>query len=448
MGKSYRVRCREINDNFNGTFVFNNATLEAPGLLPGELAEVSLLYGKDKGKAVVNEIIEASDKRINPPCPVYRECGGCSLMHMTYDNQLQIKENYCRKLLSKFGKVSKIEGMDNPYNYRNKIHSTFSKNKKGDIVSGLYEETSHRVVEVDKCLVEDERASEVIKTIRELMKKYRVMPYNEDKGVGIIRHVLLRVAENGDTLVAIVVGSNVFPEKHKFAEKITANHPFVKSVVLNYNLKKTSLVLGEREEILAGSGFIVDRMCGIEFRISAKSFYQVNRVLAERIYMDAIREAGIGAKDKVLDAYCGIGTIGLAVAKHTGAERVVGVELNGAAVADAISNAKRSGLSNVTFVQGDAGDYLDSVGSEEKFSCIIMDPPRSGASLKFIKSVLRMKPEKIIYISCNPVTLARDLSELTKKNYRAELIRPYDMFCHSSHVETVVLMSKVNTFKG
>lgn len=444
MAKTYRVRGKEINKNFNGTFVFNNSKFEADGLLPGELAEVELLYGRDKGKAVVKNIVEPSKDRVKPECPIYSECGACKLMHTSYESQLAIKENYCRQLLVKYGKVAKIVGMEDPYHYRNKIHSTFSKNKKGNIVSGLYEETSHRVVSVSECLIENENAAKVIKTIRDMMNSYHIEPYNEDTGRGIIRHVLLRIAGNGDTLVAIVSGNNVFPEKNKMAKTICEKHAFVKTVVVNYNSQKTSMVLGEKEEVLVGKGYIVDTMCGLEFRISAKSFYQVNTKQAERIYMDAIKAAKIGENDRVLDAYCGIGTITAAVAKHTKAKEVVGVELNKTAVNDANENARRAGLSNISFVQGDAGDYLNALANEnEHFNCVIMDPPRSGASAKFIKSVIRMKPEKIVYISCNPETLARDLAEITRKGYRAELIRPYDMFCFSQHVECVVLLSKV-----
>lgn len=443
MGKTYRVRCKELNNNYNGVFVFNNSKFEAPGLLPGELAEVELCYGKDKGKAVVKNIVEPSADRVEPVCPVYSRCGGCKLMHMRYDLQLSLKENYVRSLLSKFGKVGKIVPSDEPFNYRNKIHVTFKQGKKGEIMAGLYEEASHRVINVDACAIERSQAAEITKTIKKFMAKYKIKAYDEDRETGLIRHVLYRVAGNGDTLVAIVIGNNMFPEKGKLAKEIVEKHPYVKTVVLNYNNKKTSMVLGDREEVLVGKGYVLDNMCGLSFRISSKSFYQVNTAQAERIYLDAVKGAQIGSEDTVLDAYCGIGTIGSVVAKTTEAKKVVGVELNKTAVKDAASNARANDISNISFIDGDAGKYLlSAVEAGDAYSCVIMDPPRTGASRDFLKAVVTMAPEKLVYISCNPETLARDLEYLTKK-YKVTSITPYDMFSQGGHVECIACIQRV-----
>lgn len=444
MSKKYTIRCKEINTNMNGIFTFNNSKFEAPGILPGEKAEVSLLYGKDKGRAVVENIIEPSPDRIEPVCPVYGTCGGCKLLHTTYKNQLKIKTDIARKLLSGFGEVGECVGVSGePFHYRNKIHATLGTDKKGNVISGLYEETTHRVVKITSCAIENVHASKVMATIRDFMNRNHVKPYNEDTGKGTLRHVLFRTSATGDTLVVLVSGSKIFPEKNRLAKAISEKHDFVKSIVVNYNTKKTSFVLGNKEEIITGTGYVTDEMCGITFRISGKSFYQVNTPQAERIYLDAINKAGINNDDTVLDAYCGIGTIAAVVAKTSGAKEVVGVELSEAAVADARENVKLVGLKNIKFINEDAGDYLTAaIGADIHYSCIIMDPPRSGASERFIKAVLKMSPEKLVYISCNPVTLARDLKALTFRDYKAEYICPYDMFPQTGHIETVVVLKK------
>lgn len=444
MSKTYTIRCKSINENMNGVFTFNNSTFEAPGLLVGEKAEISILYGKDKGKAKLEKIIEPSPDRVEPVCPVYGVCGGCKLMHTSYENQLRIKTDVARKLLSSFGEVEECVGVEGePYHYRNKIHTTLAVSKKGKIISGLYEETTHHVVNTPACAIENSNAAIVMETIRNYMVEHGIKPYNEDSGKGTLRHVLFRTSAKGDTLVVLVSGNKVFAEKNKLAKHLADKHPFIKSVVVNYNSKKTSFVLGQKEEILLGDGYVTDEMCGITFRISGKSFYQVNTPQAERIYLDAIKRAGISSKDTVLDAYCGIGTIAAVAAKLSGAKEVVGVELNEAAVADAKENVKLAGLKNVSFINDDAGDYLIAAnGANIHYSCIIMDPPRSGASEQFIRAVLKMKPEKLIYISCNPVTLARDLRTLTLRDYKADYICPYDMFPQTAGIEVVCVLSK------
>ncbi len=444
MSKTYTIRCSGINEHFYSVFSFNNAKFETTGLLPGEKADVSLLYGKDKGKAEVAKLLEISEERITPVCPVYGKCGGCRFLHTPYANELRIKTDVAKKLLSSFGEVADCYGNEAAsFHYRNKIHKTLSLNKKGKVISGLYEETTHNLVNVSECEIEDVHASEVIATLRKFMDEHHILPYNEDSRRGILRHILFRTARNGDTLVVPVSGSKIFPEKKKLAEEIVNNHPFVKSVVLNFNTRKTSFVLGDKNETLYGPGFITDTLCGLTFRISPHSFYQVNTGIAEKLYTDAVTLSELNEKDVILDAYCGIGTIAMAAASLSGSKDVTGVELNPAAVKDARENAKNAGLSGLRFVEDDAGDFLQAaIGAEMKFSCIIMDPPRSGASESFLAAVSKMKPEKLIYISCNPVTLARDLRFLTSKGYVAGHIIPYDMFPHTANVEVLVTLKK------
>lgn len=443
MSKTYTIRCNKINENFNSVFTFNNAAFETTGLLPGEKADVSLLYGKDKGKASVVRLLEISEERTTPVCPVYDKCGGCRFLHTSYENELKIKTGVVKDLLSEFGTVEDCVGMENnSFHYRNKIHATLAKGRNGKVISGLYEETTHNLVPATECMIERTEAAEIMASIRSFMDDFHIEPYNEDTRRGTLRHILFRIAKNGDTLVVPVCGSKIFPEKKRLADFLVKNHSCIKSIVLNFNTKKTSFVLGDRDELLYGPGYITDELCGFKFRISPHSFYQVNTEMAERIYTDAVLAAKLGSDDTILDAYCGIGTIAQAAASLSGAKEVTGVELNADAVRDAKESAKNAGLNNLRFVNEDAGDFLfAAIGADMHFSCIIMDPPRSGASDHFINAVLKMKPEKIIYISCEPKSLARDMRKLVSKGYKPLFMRPYDMFPHTANVETACVLS-------
>ena len=387
-----------------------------------------------------------SNLKTNPDaCPLAKKCGGCQLQNMTYDRQLKWKQARCEILLKKFGKVEKIIGMDNPYHYRNKVQAAFGRTKSGKIISGVYQSGSHRIVLVDSCMTEDEIADKIIVDIRNMVPKFKIWTYDEDKGTGFLRHVLVkRGFSSGQVMVVIVGASGYFPMKKKFTAALLEMHPEITTVVLNINPKDTNLVLGDREEILYGNGYIEDTLCGCVFRISPKSFYQINPVQTEKLYGKAMELAELDNDTKVLDAYCGIGTIGLVAAKTAG--NVIGVELNPDAVKDAISNAKRNDSKNARFYCADAGDFMQELAENgERFDVVFMDPPRSGSSKKFIDSLAVAAPEKVVYISCNPETLARDLQLVTKKGYKVRKICPVDMFPHTNHIETVCLLSKLNT---
>ncbi|MEE1137772.1 MAG: 23S rRNA (uracil(1939)-C(5))-methyltransferase RlmD [Acutalibacteraceae bacterium] len=384
-----------------------------------------------------------SNLKTNPDaCPLAKKCGGCQLQNMTYERQLKWKQARCEILLKKFGKVEKIIGMENPYHYRNKVQAAFGRTKSGKIISGVYQSGSHRIVSVDSCMTEDEIADKIIVDIRNMVPKFKIWTYDEDKGTGFLRHVLVkRGFSSGQVMVVIVGASGYFPMKKKFTAALLEMHPEITTVVLNINPKDTNLVLGEREEILYGNGYIEDTLCGCVFRISPKSFYQINPVQTEKLYGKAMELAKLDKDTKVLDAYCGIGTIGLVAAKTAG--NVIGVELNPDAVKDAISNAKRNNSKNARFYCADAGDFMQELAENgERFDVVFMDPPRSGSSRKFIESLDVASPEKVVYISCNPETLARDLQMITKKGYKVRKICPVDMFPHTNHTECVVLLTK------
>lgn len=378
-------------------------------------------------------------------CPVRKKCGGCSLLEMEYSEQLKRKEDFVRKTLKGIVKPEAIIGMENPWHYRNKIHASFARKRDGNIVSGIYEEGTHRLVPVEDCLIQDERANRIVRDLCGLFESFKIKVYNEDTGYGLVRHVLIRTGHvSGEVMVVLVCVSPVFPSKQNFVNALRKLHPEVTTVVLNVNDRRTSMVLGKRDIVLYGKGYIEDQLCGCTFAVSPQSFYQVNPVQTEILYRKAIEFADLHGTEKVLDAYCGTGTIGLIAAEYAG--EVTGVELNPEAVRNAVSNAKRNQRKNIRFVQGDAGEYMQKMAAQrETMDVVLMDPPRAGSDEAFLSSLVTLAPEKVVYISCNPVTLARDLKYLGKHGYRAKRAVSVDMFPWTAeeHVETVVLLSRI-----
>lgn len=374
-------------------------------------------------------------------CPVAKKCGGCQYIALPYAEQLKKKQRTAEQLLKQYGKVKPIVGMEHPEHYRNKVHAAFAFQKGKGLVSGIYREGTHHVVPVDECLLEDVKADEIIGSIRRLAKSFKIKAYDEDSGYGLLRHVLVRTAHaTGQIMVVLVLTSPILPSKKHFVEELCKLHPEITTIILNVNHKRTSMVLGDKEQVLYGKGYIEDCLCGRIFRISAKSFYQVNAVQTEKLYNLAIAYAALSGQETVLDAYCGIGTIGLAAAEHV--KKVIGVELNQAAVKDAVVNAKRNGIKNADFYQNDAGRFMTQLAEAgEQIDVVFMDPPRSGSTEGFMESLLRLGPERIVYISCNPETLARDLAYLTRGTYRVQEMTPVDMFPFTDDIETVCLLS-------
>lgn len=375
-------------------------------------------------------------------CKVWKKCGGCQYQGVSYTEQIKIKQKNMNKLLKKYGNVKPIIGMENPFYYRNKVHAVFDRDKKGNIICGTYEAGTHRVVPVEECMIEDKISQEIIRAIRDMLKSFRIKTYDEDTGYGLLRHVLVRRGFSTDeVMVVLVVASPIFPSKNNFVKALRKKFPQISTVVLNVNDKKTSMVLGERDIVLYGKGFIRDRLCGCTFRISPQSFYQVNPVQTELLYKIAIEYAGLGRKERVIDAYCGIGTIGLVAAGK--AREVIGIELNKNAVRDAIVNARENKITNARFYQGDAGEFMEGMVSEgERADVVFMDPPRTGSTEKFLTSMVKLGPSRIVYISCGPDTLARDLEFLTKHGYVTRKIQPVDMFSFTEHCEVVCLLTK------
>ena len=377
-------------------------------------------------------------------CKCAKLCGGCQYQGVPYEEQLKKKQKLEESLLKRFGKVNPIIGMENPYHYRNKVHAVFGRDRKGNAIAGTYQANTHRLIAVEHCMIEEEKSQAIIRTIRDMLKAFKIKTYDEDTGYGLLRHVLVRRGfKTGEIMVVLVLGSPILPSSNNFVKALRKAHPEISTVVLNINDRRTSMVLGEREKTIYGKGFIRDELCGCMFRISPKSFYQVNPVQTEILYQKAVEFAGLTGKESVIDAYCGLGTISLIAAKQ--ARQVIGVELNKDAVRDAKINAKENQITNVQFRLGDAGEFMEAMAArKETMDVLFMDPPRAGSDEKFLSSAVKMGPGKIVYISCNPETLARDLKYLTRKGYRVEEVQPVEMFPFTVHVETVCLLGNRN----
>lgn len=374
-------------------------------------------------------------------CPYAKKCSGCQLQNLTYEKQLQMKQVKCIKLLGRFAHVEEIIGMDKPYNYRNKAQAVFF-SKNGKVESGIYQSTTQKIVPVEACMLENEDADKIIQTIKKLCVGFKIKPYNRETGKGLLRHVLIRNSKASKEIMVVLVTSNEeFKAKQSFTNELMRKHPNITTVVHNINLTHTTLMLGNKNEAILGEGVIFDKLCGLKFRISPRSFYQINHVQTTKLYSLAKEYAELTGKETLIDAYCGTGTIGLIMADK--AKKVIGVEINSDAIKDAKENAKINDVQNIEFYNTDAGEFMNKLAiKKEKVEVVITDPPRAGCSINFLKSLVSLSPNRIVYISCNPETLSRDLTFLTRKNYKVEKIQPVDMFPHTNHVESVVCLTR------
>lgn len=361
-------------------------------------------------------------------------------MNMDYPEQLRFKEIKCVRSLGKYGRVEKIVPMDNPYFYRNKVQTVFRKDRHGNLISGIYQSSTGGIVGVEKCLLENENATEIVSTIKKLIKKYRIFVFNPANETGFLHHVLIRSGfKSGEIMVVLATRDNKFEQKNNFVKDLVSLHPQITSVVQTVS-KSEKLVLGKTQKVIFGKPYIEDILCGLRFKISANSFYQINPVQTEKLYTKAIELANLKGNETVIDAYCGIGTIGLIASKN--AKKVIAVENVKDAVLNAKENAKINGIENIDFYCADASDFLKSYAEEEKADVVFLDPPRMGSTPKFLHSVLKLNPKKIVYISCNPETQGRDLYTLTNGGYKVKNICPFDMFPQTNHVECIALLER------
>ncbi len=445
--KIYTAVCSSLGSDGEGIVKIDGFTLFVNGILPGEEAEILVVKLKKTygyGKAV--KLLNKSEYRVEPCCPYIKTCGGCSLQHMTYGLQLDFKRNKVKDCLERIGGLKNIYvcptvGMDIPWNYRNKAQYPVGTDKNGKIIMGFYSPRSHRITDIDKCMLQRENADKVITVVKDFMNEYKISSYDELKHRGFIRHILTRTAfANGEIMVTIVANGKKLP----YADVLTERLRLIKgmaSIVLNINTEKTNVILGRECKTLWGKDTIRDKIGDVYFDISALSFYQVNPVQTEKLYSLAIEAAALTGNEDVIDVYCGIGTISLFAAAK--AKSVYGIEMVPRAVEDAKHNADINGIKNAEFESGKAEETLPRLFKEGKRADVVfLDPPRKGLEPSVIDAVCGIEPDRVVYVSCDPATMARDLKLFNLRGYRAKKAQPVDMFCQTGHVETVCLLSR------
>ena len=368
-----------------------------------------------------------------------KKCGGCPLLALPYREQLAKKQARLQELLGGFAPVKAVQGMAEPLHYRNKAIASFA-TQRGKLVCGLYAEGTHRVLPGADCLLQEEILNKTLAAVLDAARACRWTAYDEDRGTGLLRHTVLRSSCSGKVLVTLVTPGPDLPGSKNFCTALRKKAPWVVSIVQNINPTRSSAVLGSREKTLYGPGFVLDTLCGTQFAISSRSFYQVNRTQTEVLYKKALELAKLTGRETVIDAYCGIGTIGLCTAPL--AKQVIGVERNPAAVKDAAANARRNKIANARFVCADATEWMAAAAGEGLHPDVVfLDPPRAGSTPECIAAVNKMKPRRVVYVSCDPETLARDVAAFTRLGWRAAKFCPVDLFPQTKYVETVVLLS-------
>ncbi|MFO1442402.1 23S rRNA (uracil(1939)-C(5))-methyltransferase RlmD [Bacillus sp. Bva_UNVM-123] len=416
--------------------------LFVPNTLPGEKAKIKVIkVNKGYGFGKLIEIYEESPYRVKPSCLIYKECGGCQLQHVSYEGQLKAKEKQVRDVLERIGKLGNVKvhpvlGMQNPWRYRNKAQVPIGE-QEGGLIGGFYQQRSHQIINMKECIIQQEKNDEVVQTVIDICSRYGVHAYNEGKNKGDLRHIMARYGlVTGEVMVVLVTRTADLPHKNKMIEDIISQIQGVKSIVQNINPKKTNVIFGEETKLLWGEEVIYDFIGDIKFAISARSFYQVNPEQTKVLYEKALEYANLTGEENVIDAYCGIGTISLFLAKK--AKKVFGVEIVPEAIEDAKRNAELNSISNAEFAVGEAEVVIPRWFEEGNAAdVLVVDPPRKGCDEALLQTIIDMKPKKVVYVSCNPGTLARDLRILEDGGYKTVEVQPVDMFPQTMHVECV-----------
>ena len=445
--KTYEMHIDALGSNGEGIGRIDGYTVFVEGALPGETIRVLIVkVKKNYGYGKLMEILEVSPERREPMCPVAKQCGGCQLQHLSYEAELAYKTREVKDVMERIGGIKDVEvkpalGMENPWRYRNKAQFPVGRGKDGCAI-GFYAKRSHRIVDTEKCFLQNECNDEIIGIVRAFLDEYNIPLYDEEKHKGLVRHILTRIGRNsGEIMVCIVINGKKLPDSDVLVERLRAVESVV-SIVLNVNKEKTNVILGQKIITLWGKDTITDSIDGIEFEISPLSFYQVNPVQTEVLYGKAVELAGLKGDETVLDLYCGIGTISLFFARK--AKKVFGVEIVPEAIADAKKNAARNGITNAEFAVGAAEEVIPRLYEEEGIAAdiVVVDPPRKGCDERLLETILQISPEKIVYVSCNPATWARDLVVLKEGGYVLKEVQPVDQFSHSVHVEVVSMLQK------
>lgn len=445
--KTYIAKITDLSSDGNGVAKINGFTVFVPMSLPGDEGEILIVklktayaYGK------LTKLIKASEDRTEPLCKAYTQCGGCAMLHCKYSAQLEYKKRFVEDALQRIGgfkdfSVSEIIGTDAPCRYRNKMVFPFGDDKDDNIQYGFFKSRSHEIVPLDDCLLGDELNMSVLKTVKEHMQKYDIKPYREDNHTGLVRRVFTRKAYHTDEFAVVIsINGRKMPHCDELVRNITELSENITGIFLNVNKGKNNLVLGNENILVYGADVINDTLCGIKYEISPNSFFQINPIQTEKLYKKAIEYADITSQDNVLDIYCGIGTISLYAAKF--AKNVTGIEIVEDAVKNAKQNASNNNITNAKFYAGSAQQIIHDVISD-KTDIVILDPPRKGSDAETLSAIANASPKRIVYVSCNPSTLARDTKYLSELGYLPKAATAVDMFPHTTHVETVLLLEKI-----
>ncbi|AWI07203.1 23S rRNA (uracil-5-)-methyltransferase RumA [Clostridium drakei] len=433
-----------------GVGKINDFTVFVPGALLNEKVKVKIVkVNKNFAFAKLIDVMEASEYRTEPACNIYKRCGGCQLQHYSYRAQLDFKKQRVKDCIERIGKLKTSEvilndtiGMDDPYRYRNKVQLPVGE-KNGEVNIGFYAQRTHEIINMDICNIQHEAADKVLKLIKSWMKKYKIEAYNEQLHSGSIRHIMVRKAfKTNEVMVVVVTRSNELPHKEELIEMLIESKENIVSIIQNVNSKKTNVILGIECITLWGKDNISDYIGDFKFNISPLSFFQVNPVQTEVLYNNALEYASLTGNETVFDAYCGTGTISLFLSQK--AKKVYGIEIVPQAIENAKINAKQNNIDNAEFIVGESEKVIpELIKNGVKADVVVVDPPRRGCEKSLLEAIAQMSPERIVYVSCDPGTLARDLSILDELGYKATEIQPVDMFPQTAHVETVVLMSRV-----
>lgn len=449
--KHYNIEITGVSSDCNGVGQIDGFAVFVPMTVTGDVAEIVVVKVLSRyAIGRVLNIITPSPMRKEPECPVFKRCGGCHLQHIKYKNQLEIKRGFIEAAMQRIGgfdgfKCDEVLGMENPERYRNKCIFPIGTDRNGEVVSGFYAKRSHEIIPVTDCMAGQELNGKIVDAVKEYMSEVNIKPYDEATHTGLVRRVFIRDGRNsGEIMVVVSVNGKNVPKREILIKKLRSISENIVSIFININEKQTNNVLGEENKLIYGKPEIEDTLCGIKFSISPHSFYQINPYMTEKLYGKALEYAQITEKDKVLDVYCGIGTISLSASKT--AKHVTGIEIVEQAVKDAKKNAENNGITNAEFFADSAENAVPKlIESGIRPDVVILDPPRKGSDEATLRAIAQAEPKRIVYVSCNASTLARDAKFLAELGYTPTKCTGVDMFPHTSHVETVVLLQRQNT---